>query len=85
MKSLLLVSALALSAMTTVAMAESVKPVGSQAGPEPLTSAQMDEVTAGTLVPVVIPPRMECERMLFLFWLQLQSVEILPAPHSSPS
>jgi opacity protein-like surface antigen len=55
MKSLLLVSALALSAMTTVALAESVKPVGSQAGPVPLTSAQMDEVTAGKLVPVVIP------------------------------
>jgi hypothetical protein len=41
--------------MTTVALAESVKPVGSQAGPVPLTSAQMDEVTAGKLVPVVIP------------------------------
>jgi opacity protein-like surface antigen len=40
MKRFLLASALALGAMTTVALAESVTPAGGQAGPVSLTSAQ---------------------------------------------
>jgi hypothetical protein len=47
MKRFLLASALALGAMTTVALAESVTPAENQAGPAQLTSAQLDKVTAG--------------------------------------
>jgi hypothetical protein len=44
----LLVSALALGAMTSVALAaEPLKPTTARTGPVELTSAQMDEVTAG--------------------------------------
>ena len=44
----LLVSALALGAMTSVALAaEPLKPTAARTGPVELTSAQMDEVTAG--------------------------------------
>jgi hypothetical protein len=49
MKQMLLASALALGAMTTVALAESVTPVDHQAGPVQLTSAQMENVTAGAV------------------------------------
>jgi hypothetical protein len=43
----LLASALALSTMTTVALAESVNPATDQPGAAKLTDTQMDRVTAG--------------------------------------
>ena len=48
---MILVSALALGAMTSVALAaEPTKPTPAQAGPVELTDAQMDGVTAGQVV-----------------------------------
>jgi hypothetical protein len=54
MKPILLVSALALSTIASVALAESITPADHQARPVQLTSAQIDKVVAGAIKEVIL-------------------------------